>query len=129
MTTIWFSPSAATTISAIPVVPARSSSSSTPAARRPDERLVGERVDADRADHPHVRAEPRRGDGLVRALAAGEALERRAGDRLPGPRQPLDARDEVEVDRPDDGELDSHEASVLRPHSARRSRHTCVTVS
>ena len=58
----------------------------------PGERLVGERVAADRADERHPGAEPRAGDGLVRALAAGEALERRAGDRLAGPRQRRAAR-------------------------------------
>ena len=38
---------------------------------------------------------------------------RRARDGLARPRQPLDARDEVEVDRPDDGELDCHAGARL----------------
>ena len=46
-------------------------------------------VVADTADHPHVRAEPSGGNGLVRALAARDSLEHRAGDRLSRPRQPL----------------------------------------
>ena len=78
----------------------------------PGERLVGERVDSDRADHPHACAEPRGGDRLVRALAAGKALERSPRDRLPRPRQPRDACDEVEVDRADDRQFGSHGPSL-----------------
>src|SRR5581483_4688662 len=65
-------------------------------------RLVRERIVADCADEAYVRTEPGRGQRLVRALAAGNTLEGRVGERLPRPRQPLRSRDEVEVDRPDD---------------------------
>ncbi len=68
------------------------------------QRLVGEDVRPDRADERHLRPEPRAGDGLVRALAALDARKRGVGDRLPRPRQPLDAGDEVEVDAADDGD-------------------------
>ena len=78
------------------------------------ERLVGERIGADRPDHAHTRAETGRRDRLVRPLAAGEAPEARPRDRLAGTGKPFDARDEVEVDRPDDGQLDacSHDRSL-----------------
>ena len=69
------------------------------------EGLVGLGVVADRADEPNRRAEPGCGDGLVRALAARKPVEGGRGERLAGPRQPVDLRDEVEVDRADDGEL------------------------
>ena len=73
-TTIVVSPSASTVISATPVGASVSrTSSSTPGLAEPRERLVGECVPADGADERHPRAEPRAGDGLVRALAAGEA--------------------------------------------------------
>ena len=49
-------------------------------------------------------SEPRARDRLVRPLAAPHAGEGRVGDGLSRPRQPLDVRDEVEVDRPDDGD-------------------------
>ena len=68
------------------------------------QRLVRERVVADRADEGHVGAEPRARDGLVRALAAADAVEGRVRDRLARPRQPLDPGDEVEVDAADDGD-------------------------
>ena len=104
-TAIAFSPSASTTISATPVgASTRCRSSSTPAATSDAERLVRERVAADRSHEPHLGPEPRRGERLIRALAAWNARERRAGDRLTRPRQPLAARDEVEVDRADDGD-------------------------
>ena len=61
-------------------------------------------VSTDRADHRHLRAEPRARDGLVRALPAGKARERRVGHGLARAREALAARDEVEVDRPDDGD-------------------------
>ena len=61
--------------------------------------LLGERVLSDGADHPHVGPEPGGGDGLVRTLAAREALEARVGDGLAGLRQTLATGDEVEVDR------------------------------
>ena len=68
------------------------------------ERLRGDRVVPDTADQRYLRAEPRGGDRLVRALAAGHAGEARATHRLPRPRQPLRPDDEVEVDRADDGQ-------------------------
>ena len=61
--------------------------------------FFGERVLADGADHPHLCAEPGGRDGLVRTLAAREALEARVGNGFAGLRQPLATRDEVEVDR------------------------------
>ena len=65
--------------------------------------LIRRRIGADGADQPNPSTEPCGSHGLVRTLATREPLERGAGDRLPGPRQALDARNEVEVDRPDDG--------------------------
>src|SRR5207247_527804 len=75
--------------------------------------LGGIRVAADGADHPHVCPEASGGDGLVRALAAGDPVECGAAERLPRPRQPLDLRDEVEVDRADDGHGRAH-AGILQ---------------
>ena len=46
--------------------------------------------------------------GLVRALAPGHPCELGAGDGLPRARQPLAAGDEVEVDRPHDGDRRPH---------------------
>ena len=80
------------------------------------QRLVGERVVADRTDHRHARAELRGRQCLVRALSARDALEGRARERLPRPREPLAAGDQVEVDRPDDrdrGRL--HRPILARP--------------
>jgi hypothetical protein len=68
----------------------------------PRQRLVGQRVAADAADERDVGAEPRRRDGLVGPLAAGDPAERRVGDGLAGAGQPAAARDQVEVHRPDD---------------------------
>ena len=51
---------------------------------KPGERLVGVRILADGADHPDPSSESRRRDGLVRALASGEAVER--GARRASPR-------------------------------------------
>ena len=51
------------------------------------QRLLGEGVVPDGAHEAHVGPEPRAGDGLVRALPAGHALERRAGHGLPRPGQ------------------------------------------
>ena len=68
------------------------------------------------------RAEPGAGDGLVRALAALDAGERRAGDGLPRPRQPLDPRDEVEVDAADDGDARRSGASARRSSTVEPSR-------
>ena len=79
---------------------------------QPDERLVGEGIATDAADEPHVRPQACRGNCLVRALAAREPLELGAAERLAGPRQPLDARDEIEVDRADDGDPRRHAPSV-----------------
>ena len=90
------------------------------------QRLVGERVVADGADHPHLRAHPRGRDGLVRALAAGEPLELPRRDGLPRPGQPLHPRDEVDVDRTDDGELDCHAA---QDYAARACRSSCARPS
>ena len=82
-----------------------SDSSSTPGLAEPGERLVGVGSRADAADHADVGAEPGRGDRLVRPLSARYPLERRTAHRLTRSRQALDPCDEVEVDRPDDGEL------------------------
>ena len=71
---------------------------------QPRERLFGELVAPDAPDQRDLGPEPRRGDRLVRALAAGHAREARAAHRLARARQPLRLHDEVEVDRADDGE-------------------------
>ncbi len=88
----------------------------------PAERLLGERVVPDGADHLHLRAELRRRDRLVCAFAAGVAAELARRDRLAGPRQALHARDEVEVDRPDDGELDG----IAEIYAARARTSSCT---
>ena len=76
------------------------------------ERLVGERIASDGPDQRHVRTESGARDGLVRALAARNAGELRAADRLSRPRQPRAPSDEIEVDRPDDRDARrSHHAS------------------
>ena len=75
-----------------------------PCLAQPRERLVRERVTADRSDERDPGAEPRAGDGLVRTLAAREPRERRTAHGLAGTRQLLTAHDEVEVDRADDGD-------------------------
>jgi len=90
-------------MSAIPVVPVRDAR-----VPQPGERLVGERVASDGADHPHASTEVGGGDRLVRAFPARHAYEVVTDERLPRPRQPLHARDEVEVDRADNGELNGH---------------------
>ena len=82
---------------------------------QPRERLVRVAVLSDCADHRHAGAELRRGDRLVGALAAGEAREAVRRERLPLPRQRLDARDEVEIDRPDDGERNQLDGSGSGP--------------
>ena len=85
-TAIWFSPASSTTIRATPV--ALPSSRATPETSIPSARsrasLLAEVVVADGAHHPHPRPEPRRGHGLVGALAAAVALERPARHRLAG---------------------------------------------
>ena len=84
-----------------------------PLALEQRQRLVAEVVGADRADHRHARAEPRRRDGLVGALAAAVAGEAPAGDGLAGRGQPLGDHDQVGVDRADDDDL-CPRASVTR---------------
>ena len=64
--------------------------------------LSGERIPPDGCHHADICAEPGARDGLVGALASREPFERRPGDGLAGARKHLAARDEVEVDRPDD---------------------------
>ena len=90
---------------------------------RARERLVGEA--RRRPTAPTIRtrrrAARRRPPGS-RPCRPGSACEARAGDRLARPRQPLDARDEVEVDRADDGELDRHGALRRRARAGRRAR-------
>ena len=80
---------------------------------QPGKRVVCKRVRPDGSDHLHPRAELRRRDGLVGALAARKPLEVGPGQRLARARQAVDARNEVEVDRTDDGELDGHPASLV----------------
>ena len=75
---------------------------STPAARELGSAPLAEVVVADGADEADLGAEPGRGDRLVGALAARDAVELGARERLPRPRQPRDGGDEVEVDRADD---------------------------
>ena len=86
--------------------------------------IGGVGVPAHTADHAHRRAEPRRGDRLVRALAARDAVDGRTGEGLPGAWQALDLRNEIEVDRPDDGQLGGHAAIV----SSRRVETALVIV-
>src|SRR5581483_12482444 len=61
-------------------------------------------VVADAGDQLHLRAEACGRERLVRALAAGDAAEGRSGDRFARAWKALRAGDEVEVDRPDDGQ-------------------------
>jgi hypothetical protein len=61
------------------------------------ERSEHEFVPAYPADEPHPGAEPRGRYRLIRALAARDPLEHRVGHRLTGTRQPLAARDQVDV--------------------------------
>ena len=100
-TAIWFSPASSTAISATPVgaVTRATAETSTPSRLQVGDRLVAEVVAADRADHPHRRALPRRRHRLVRALAAAVALEGAAGHRLARAGQRRRPHDEVEVDR------------------------------
>ena len=68
------------------------------------ERLVGEGVLADRADHPRLGAGACGGQRLVRALAArggGEAVTRNG---LAGARKTLHGGDEIEIDGPYDSD-------------------------
>ena len=83
-------------------------------AAKTGERLVGERIRADRTDHRHGRPEARARDSLICALSARVAREGRIRDRLAGPWEPLAPRDQVEVDRPDDGDPWSQAASARR---------------
>ena len=50
------------------------------------QRVACVRIGSHTADHSHVGAETCRRHGLIRALAPGDALERRAGEGLPRPR-------------------------------------------
>ena len=86
-TTIWFSPSAATTISATPVGAVRLADAGEVDAALVEQRqrLAREGIAPDRAGHRDARAEPRRRERLVRSLPAGHALEGRVGQRLPRP--------------------------------------------
>ena len=115
-TTIVVSPSSSTVISATPVGAIRLVEIELdPRCSQPGERLGSERVAPDGADHANIRAEPGARNGLVRALAAGKPLERRAGHRLAGTGQRRAARDEIEVDRADDADPGrGHSFSVTR---------------
>ena len=112
-TTIVVSPSASTVISATPVGSANAATRARPrlpaAQPSPPPRPDPVRL----RDHPHLGAHSRGGDGLIRSLPARVSRERRAGDRLAGTRQPLGARDEIEVDRPD-GQLRRQARAGLR---------------
>ena len=66
------------------------------------QRRRAERVRADLGDHGHAAPQKRRGDGLVRALAAEELLEARAQQSLAGPREARRAGHEVDVGAADD---------------------------
>ena len=126
-TTIVVSPSASTVISAMPVGASTSCrSSSTPASRSPASASSAKASRPTAADHSHLRPEPRAGDRLVRALAAGKPFERRSADRLTGAGQRRAAHDEVEVDRADDGDPGSaHGASVTRATAEAGSAGAC----
>jgi len=84
--------------------------------------LVGKGIVADRADHADTGAELRGRNRLVCALAAGIPGEARSGHRLTCARQRADPRDEVEVDRSDDGELDGHLTTLIGPGLGWRKR-------
>ena len=66
------------------------------------EGLVRGRVGAHRGDQRDLRAEPPGGERLVGPLAAGHPAQLVGGERLAGLGQPRHARDQIEVDAPDD---------------------------
>ena len=59
---------------------------------------VAEGIVADRAHHRRRDAEPRRGDGLVQALAAGQERHLGAEQRLAGMRPPYALHDHIHVE-------------------------------
>ncbi len=72
-------------------------------------------VIADRADEGRDGAKAGQRDRLVRALTAGNAGEGGRGDRRPRPRKRLNAGDEIDVRRTDDGHARSgHGGSIAR---------------
>ena len=73
------------------------------------QRLGGEIILADRADHAHRGAGACGGQRLVGALAAGRRDETGAPNGLAGSGQAVDAGDKVEVDRADNDD----QASLL----------------
>ena len=93
----------------------RSTASARTSLRLPErDRLVPERVVADRREEVDLGAEPRRADRLVRALAAVVAAERAADDRLPR------LRHAVELDR----QADPVAAHDRDPRHPRKSTST-----
>ena len=90
-----FCPDGSTKIGAVIVAAGGASTASarTSFALPERDRVVPERVVADRGEEVDLRAEPRRADRLVRALAAVVAAEGAADDRLPR------LRHAVELDR------------------------------
>ena len=97
-------------------------SSSQPRLPQPGQRLVRELVRADGADEPHLGAEPRRGDGLVRALPPGMAVER--GVRSRSPRAAAAARTRATRSRFADPTTvsEAQAASARKSSTARPSR-------
>ena len=75
------------------------------------ERLVAERVDAQRRDERDRGPEAGGRHGLVAALAAVVSAERAAEHGLAGLGQALGADDEVDVDRPDDEDPPAHDVA------------------
>ena len=97
-TAIWFSPSASTRISATPVGASTRGPRSTPAA--PPRGSASSAKGSSPTAQTSVTSAPSRAHATAwfAPLPPRNALEDRVRDRLPRPRQPLDLRDEVEVD-------------------------------
>ncbi len=66
--------------------------------------LLGEGIAAHRPDERDVGSEEGTCDRLIRTLSPRHTREGRTADRFTSSGQSLAARDEVEVDRPDDGD-------------------------
>ncbi len=89
-------------------------------------RAIG--VPPDATDERHARAEPRRGDGLIGRLAAGDKPELLGQDVLALARQAFGPQDEVNVDVAEHGQMRPghdiflHLARVRRPNALRPPR-------
>ena len=124
-TTIWFSPCASTRISATPVGEpvTRTPETSTPTSCERRHRLLGEGVVARRR-----RSATRRPRACAAAAAWLAPLPPGMRAKVapvtvsPGPRQPLAARDQVEVHRADDGRRVAARHATLRERSRASGR-------